>query len=392
MPAPADLDTNAASIELLSKLVAFDTTSRLSNLALISFVEDYLARLGVRSTRVMSEDGTKANLYATLGPACEGGVVLSGHSDVVPVDGQDWSSDPFRLVRRDDRLYGRGTTDMKGFIACALAAAPMFAAPGRLQRPVHIALSYDEELGCFGAPAMIDHMARSIPRPSVVIVGEPTEMTVVGSHKGGAFYEVQVQGQAAHSSLPQFGLSANAMAVRLMQCLLDIAHDQEINADPASLFAPAFSTISIGKINGGTANNILAQECNFTFDIRLLPSHDRQAILQPFFAEMVTADAAARQRFPHAGITCKLCASVPALAFETQAPAAAMARLLADGDGQQRVVAYATEGGQFQEAGFSTVVCGPGSMQQGHQPDEFIAVDQMRRCTTFMSRLAEHLS
>jgi acetylornithine deacetylase len=268
----------------------------------------------------------------------------------------------------------------------------MFATPGRLQRPIHIALSYDEEVGCVGAPAMIDHIARSIPRPSVVIVGEPTEMNVVGSHKGGAFYEVQIQGQAAHSSLPQFGLSANAIAVRLMQRLLDIAHDQEIHADPASLFEPAFSTLSIGKINGGTANNILAQECNFTFDVRLLPNHDRDAILRPFFAEMVTADAAAKRRFPHAGITCNQCASVPALAFETQQPAAAMARLLTDGDGQQRVVAYATEGGQFQEAGFSTVVCGPGSMKQGHQPDEFIEVDQMRRCVSFMSRLAEHLS
>ncbi|MBR0896773.1 acetylornithine deacetylase [Bradyrhizobium tropiciagri] len=391
MPALDESTLAATAIELLAKLVEFDTTSRHSNLKLIAFVETYLARLNVSSVRMISEDGRKANLYATLGPLCGTGVILSGHTDVVPVDGQNWSSDPFRMVRRGDRLFGRGTCDMKGFIACALAAAPLFASPEQLKRPIHLALSYDEEVGCVGAPAMIGRLSKLMPRPSVAIIGEPTDMAVVGSHKGGVLYEVKVRGHAAHSSLPHLGLSANMMAVRLMRRLVEIAQHEEDASDRNSAFEPPFSTLSIGKIHGGTASNILAEECVFSLDLRTIPGRDRNALLKPFFTEMAVVDAEARQRFPLAGVTCRQCALVPALSFEDGRPAEPLARMLTHDSGPRRAVAFGSEAGQFQEAGFSTVICGPGSINQAHQPDEFVTIDQLHRCAAFMLRLAESL-
>jgi acetylornithine deacetylase len=382
----------ADAIAMLGQLVAFDTTSRDSNLALIEHVEALLAPLGVTATRVPNADGSKANLYATLGPAAEGGIVLSGHTDVVPVDGQAWTTDPFVLVERDGRLYGRGTCDMKGFLALALAAAPIFAEPGRLKRPVHLALSYDEEVGCLGAPAMIAEIARNLPRPAAVIVGEPTNMEVVHGHKGITSYVVTVTGHEAHSSLTHLGLSANMMAIRLMQRLSEIAAGLEREADPASPFVPKHATLTIGQVNGGTAVNILARECVFVFDLRCPPGTDPHAILAPFMAEARALDAEMKARFSEAGVAVVRRSLTPAFAPEPEGEAERVARNLAGDNGPPRVVAYAAEAGQFQEAGFSTVICGPGSIEQAHQPNEYVERAQMERGAAFMLRLAEMLS
>jgi acetylornithine deacetylase len=393
MPALPTTDSLAASaIGLLAKLVAFDTTSRDSNLALIEYVEGLLGGLGIPATRVPNADGRKANLYATLGPATEGGIVLSGHTDVVPVDGQKWSSDPFTLTERGGRLYGRGSCDMKGFLALALAAAPVFAAPGRLKRPVHLAFSYDEEVGCIGAPAMIAEIAKHIPKPAAVIVGEPTMMEVVHGHKGITTYTVSVTGHEAHSSLTHLGLSANMVAVRLMHSLSDLAAHLEREADPASPFVPKHATLTIGRIEGGTAGNILARQCMFLFDLRCPPAMDPSAILAPFLAEARKIDAEMKACFPEAGIDIVRRSLTPALAPEPDSEAERIARRLAGDNGPPRVVPYAAEAGQFQEAGFSTVICGPGSIEQAHQPDEYVDRTQMERGAAFMLRLADMLA
>ena len=393
MDALPSSDTLAAqAIDILATLVSFDTTSRDSNLLLIEHVEGLLAALGVASTRVPNADGRKANLYATLGPQVEGGIVLSGHTDVVPVDGQNWTSAPFTLVERQGRLYGRGTCDMKGFLALALAAAPAFAQSGRLMRPVHLAFSYDEEVGCLGAPAMIDALARHLPGPAGVIVGEPTSMDVVHGHKGITSYVVTVTGHEAHSSLTHLGLSANMAAVELMHGLATLAARLEREGDPASPFCPRHATLTIGQVNGGTAVNILARECVFVFDLRCPPGIDPVAVLAPFFAQAEAMDAAMHGRFPEAGVRVERRSSTPAFAPEPEGSAERIARSLAGDNGPARVVPYAAEAGQFQQAGFSTVICGPGSIEQAHQPDEYVERTQMERGAAFMLRLTEMLS
>ena len=393
MTALPTADTLAAdAIAILTDLVAFDTTSRDSNLALIEHVETLLDGLGIASTRVPNHDGSKANLYATFGPQAEGGIVLSGHTDVVPVDGQPWTSDPWSLTERDGRLYGRGTCDMKGFLALALAAAPLFAEPGRLKRPVHLAFSYDEEIGCLGAPAMIDRIAATLPRPAAVIVGEPTNMEVVHGHKGITSYFVTVTGHEAHSSLTHLGLSANMAAIGLMRILADLAATLEREADPASPFVPKHATLTIGQINGGTAVNILARECVFVFDLRCTPETDPEAVLAPFLAEARALDAAMKARFPETGVAVVRRSLTPAFAPEPDSEAEHIARALAGDNGPPRVVAYAAEAGQFQQAGFSTVICGPGSIDQAHQPDEYVELSQMQRGAQFMGRLVEAMT
>jgi acetylornithine deacetylase len=380
-------DLHARALDILARLVAFDTTSQGSNLALIEYVEAYLAGLGVASHRVMNADGRKSNLYATLGPSVEGGVVLSGHTDVVPVDGQPWTSDPFNLTRKGERLHGRGTCDMKGFIALALAAAPDCASPGALVRPVHLALSYDEEIGCLGAPHMIREIATHLPRPAAVIVGEPTSMEVVSGHKGITTHVVTVTGHEAHSSLTHLGISANGIAIRLMQMLLDLAEALERDADPASPFMPAHATLTVGQVNGGTAVNILARECVFAFDLRAPPGVDTDALLGPFKAEAARIDGQMKAKWPETGISIVRHSAAPAFAPEPDGAAEIIARRLSGDNGPSRVVSYAAEAGQFQGAGFSTVICGPGSIEQAHQPDEYVDISQMERGAGFMERL-----
>jgi len=387
------MDTNdlrAAALTHLEALIAFDTTSRDSNLKLIEYVETFLGSHGVLSRRVANAEGTKANLYATIGPSVAGGVVLSGHTDVVPVDGQDWSSDPFTLTRRGDRLYGRGTCDMKGFLALALATVPDFAR-GATARPIHLAFSYDEEVGCLGAPSMIRELVKELPAPLAVIVGEPTDMEVVSGHKGISTWRVTVSGHEAHSSLTHLGISANMIAVGLMARLRDLAAALEQHCDAASLYHPPHATLTIGLMQGGTAVNILARECSFVFDLRTPPGQDPDAIIAPFLAACALEDAAVKERFGDAGVAVVRRSATPSFSPEPGGAAEHFARRLAGDNGPPRAAAYAAEAGQFQGAGFSTIICGPGSIEQAHQADEYLEITQFERGATFMTRLYEAL-
>ena len=379
------------SLGLLDRLVAFDTTSRLSNLELIAFAEEQLKQSGAVLRRVANADGSKANLIASIGPRVDGGVLLSGHTDVVPVDGQTWKSDPFTVTLRDARLYGRGTADMKGFLALAMAAAPDLAARP-LARPVQFAFSYDEEIGCLGAPGLIEDLVREGPRPDVVIVGEPTSMEAVSGHKGIATFKVTVNGREGHSSLPHLGVSAVMAATELMASLLELSKALERDADPASPFMPRGPSLTIGQVHGGTAVNILARECVFQFDLRSPPGVDAQQTLGPFFEQAARLDLELKARAPEAGVRVESRSSTPPLAPEQLGRAEQLARRLAGDNGPARVVSYAAEAGQFQNAGFSTVICGPGSIEQAHQPDEYIDVSQMERGAAFMARLVEAMA
>jgi len=376
---------------ILERLVGFDTTSHLSNMALIEWVESYLAGLGVASRRIASADGAKSNLLATVGPSVEGGVVLSGHTDVVPVAGQAWTSDPFVLVERGGRLFGRGSCDMKGFIALALAAVPDFLEAG-LQRPAHLAFSYDEEIGCFGAPAMIEVIGRELPRPALVVVGEPTSMEVVSGHKGIGFWRVTVAGREAHSSRTDLGVSAVMGAARLMGELAATAERLTRAADPASIFLPKGPTLTIGTVHGGTAGNILARQCVFQFDLRGLPDDGSRAALGGFFDLAAQIDAEIKTQAPEGGVVVEQLADVPPLRADPASEAEAFVRRLAGDNGPARVASFASEAGQFQGAGLPAVLCGPGSIDQAHQPDEYVDVTQMQRGAAFMARLAEALS
>jgi acetylornithine deacetylase len=381
-------DLTPAALEILETLVAFDTTSRGSNLELIAWVEGYLDRHGVPHRRVPNADGDKSNLLATIGPKAEGGVVLSGHTDVVPVDGQPWSTDPWTLTEKAGRLYGRGTCDMKAFLALSLAAVPDLVAAGPA-KPVHLAFSYDEEVGCLGAPSMIEVIRRELPKPACVVVGEPTDMMAVNGHKGIATFRVTVTGREAHSSQTQQGVSAIMEAVKLMSFLGQLAQRLEREADPASPFTPKGPTLTIGLVNGGTAHNIIARECGFTFDLRCPPGFDTETVLAPFYAEARALDAQLKARAPEAGILVEKKTDVPPFAPEPDGRAEALARRLAGDNGPPRVVAFAAEAGQFQRGGFSTVICGPGSIAQAHQPDEYLERSQLERGAAFMRRLVE---
>ena len=376
------------ALELLRDLVAFDTTSRHSNLELIEWVEAYLDGLGVPHRRVPNADGTKSNLMATIGPPIPGGVVLSGHTDVVPVDGQPWSTDPFVVTQKGGRLYGRGTCDMKGFLACALAAAGHLACLD-LKRPVHLAFSYDEEIGCLGAPSMIEVIRRELPAPAFVVVGEPTSMEAVSGHKGIATFHVTVTGREVHSSQPHLGVSAVMEAVKLMASLNALSARLLDEADPSSMFTPKGPTLTIGIVHGGTAHNILARECHFVFDLRCPGPKTPKEIIAPFLAEAAELDRILKARAPEAGVVVEQRSDVPPFQPELDGAAEAFARRMTGDNGPPRVVAYAAEAGQFQQAGFSTVICGPGSIDQAHQPDEYVDVSQMQRGALFMRRLIE---
>jgi acetylornithine deacetylase len=381
----------ARAVPILERLVAFETTSHLSNLALIEWVERYLAGHDLASRRIASADGAKANLLATVGPAAKGGVVLSGHTDVVPTAGQVWGGDPYELTERGGRLYGRGAADMKGFIALALAAIPDFQAAA-LARPVHFAFSYDEEIGCFGAPALIATIVAELPRPALVVVGEPTSLEVVATHKGIAVWRVTVTGRESHSAQTHLGVSAVMAAARLMGLLADIATRLEADADPASPFQPKGATLTIGVVAGGTAGNILARECVFQFDLRAPPGVDARRALTPFFDLARRIDAEIKARAPEGGVVITPLADVPPLAPDPASPAEAVVRGLVGDNGPARGVSFASEAGQFQRAGFPAVLCGPGSIDQAHQPDEYLDRSQLDRGALFMIRLAEALA
>ncbi|MEM9147722.1 MAG: acetylornithine deacetylase [Pseudomonadota bacterium] len=383
--------------EMLARLVSFPTVSRDSNLPLIHFVQDYLAALGVESRLVPNDDGTKANLYAQIGPAEPGGIVLSGHTDVVPVDGQPWTTDPFVLTEKTNRLYGRGTCDMKGFSANVLAAVPEMLAAG-LKRPVQIALSYDEEVGCLGAPFMIAEMRETLPPAAAVIVGEPTSMRVVSRHKGVNTLNTHVRGYEVHSSLVHTGVSAVMTAARLITwCEERMAENREMaeaNPDPVGgLFEPPFTTLHVGTVEGGTASNITAKDCRFSIDIRNLPTESAEEWIARYRAHCVEVEAVMRAIRPEAAITVEERSRTPGCRKEPDDRAVAehLARSLT-GDNGEHVVAYGTEAGQFQDAGYSAVICGPGSIEQAHQADEFIEKSQLAEGRRFISRVIERLA
>ncbi len=374
--------------ELISKLVSFATVSRDSNLELIEFVRAYLDEHEVESRLVPSDDGAKANLFATIGPMVEGGVVVSGHTDVVPVDGQPWDTDPFTLVHKDGRLYGRGTADMKSFYAVALALVPKMLGR-KLQRPIHLALSYDEEIGCLGAPRMIERIASELPRPRAVLVGEPTSMRVVNAHKSLTGLETVVTGHEAHSSQTHRGVSAVMTAARLIAFLEDMARENSGGTPSGMPFEPPFSTIHVGTVHGGTATNIISRECRFSWDVRCIPEDDPQTFLDrftEFCGDQILPDM--RAIAPEADIVTRIWASAPALQPEPDGEAETLAKQLA-GYNSADVVAYLAEAGQFQQAGFSTVMCGPGSIDQAHQPNEYIETSQVDKCVGFFDRLID---
>lgn len=381
----------SATICWLETLVAFDTTSRNSNLDLIGHVEAFVKTRDIVPYRVESADGRKSNLFFTVGPNVMGGVVLSGHTDVVPVDGQAWDSDPWRLVERDGRLYGRGAADMKGFLALGLAHIPWMQA-AELRRPVHFALSYDEEIGLFGAPAMIETMKAVLPPPRAVIVGEPTEMRVVDRHKGIVGLKTTVIGSEAHSSQTHLGVSANMIAVRLMAKIDEMAVTlaQGLPDDEESELRPAHTTMTVGLIEGGTAPNILAGRCEFVWDIRPAPGDDADVFIDAFrvFSEGLEHDM--QEKFPGCSITTEVLSNAPPLSPAQGSPALELALRLT-GANTPHPVSYVAEAGQFQQAGFSTVICGPGSIAQAHQPNEYIEISQLRAGCVFMNRLIEDL-
>ena len=382
--------TDTATVtERLARLISFDTTSRNSNLDLIDWVEEQLIPLGFDCRRIENSEGNKSNLWARIGPDVPGGLVLSGHSDVVPVDGQPWETDPFHMTEIDGRLFGRGTSDMKGFLALCLAFAPKFAALD-LKKPIHFAFSYDEEVGCQGAPLMINDMVQRGAQPDAVWVGEPTLWQVVSGHKGIMLTKVVVTGREAHSSLPHLGVSANGEAVDLMMLLREIERDLAANADPDSPFDPPYPTLSIGELNGGTATNILARECEFHFDLRCPPGYDPDEILEPFLEAAAAKDAALKARYPECGVEVTKYTDVPGLAPGANNAAESLVRALT-GDNALRAVAYATEAGQFHQAGMPAVICGPGSIDQAHKPNEFVDKAQLAEGVKVFEDLIAHL-
>ncbi|VVE32021.1 acetylornithine deacetylase [Pandoraea horticolens] len=380
-----------SSRALLDRLIGFATVSRDSNLALIEFIRDYLAQHGVQSELFYNDERTKANLFATIGPQDRGGIVLSGHTDVVPVDAQAWSVDPFRLVEKDGRLYGRGTADMKGFLASVLAAVPNFVGC-ELQMPVHLAFSYDEEIGCLGVRPMLAEIAKRPHKPVLCLIGEPTALKPVLGHKGKLAMRCCVKGAPCHSAYAPYGVNAIQYAARLINRLEDIGDEL---ADPEyhdARFDPPYSTVQTGVIKGGRALNIVPAECEFDFEVRALPGFDANRVaeaLQRYADEDLLPKMQAVK--PDTGIRLFPLSAYPGLATPPDSDAARLLAMLCGSD-EFGTVAFGTEGGLFNEVGIPTVVCGPGSMDQGHKPDEFVSIEQLEGCDAMLCRLAQYLT
>lgn len=376
----ASLDTTA----ILERLVAFPTVSRDPNLPLIDWVRNYFIDHGVTSQLVRDDSGHKSNLFATIGPQVEGGLVFSGHTDVVPIDDQRWTSDPFKLTSRDSRLYARGACDMKGFIATALSRVPALVS-AKLSRPVHLMFSYDEEIGCLGAPRMIAAASEQIQKPAAVIVGEPTSMRVANEHKGICTLITRVTGIEAHSSLVHQGASAVMLAAELIEHLNGIGRALAAAPARSSRFTPPYTSVTVNTIRGGTAINILAAACEFGWDIRALPGENPKAPQESLAQFAAQRLAALEAEGKHCSIHSTLRSDVPPLEAR-DASAEAIAHAASSDAHETITVPFATEGGQFQRAGWSTVVCGPGSIEQAHKPDEFIERSQLEACEAFLDR------
>lgn len=373
--------------DLLARLVAFDTTSHKSNLALIAFVEDYLLQHGVSSVRVPAPEGDKACLFATIGPSGTSGIALSGHTDVVPVDGQAWDSDPFILRNEDQRFYARGTCDMKGFLACVLASVPDYTRR-RLKTPIHIAFSYDEEIGCLGVRPMIAEFGKTLPAPRLTIVGEPTSMRVVDAHKGPVRWQVEVTGRAVHSSMSHLGVNAISYAMRLIEELHRIEAELKTSAYDER-FEPPYATLQVTRIDGGTATNIVPVTCRFGFDVRSVPGLEVEAIERRIIAFAETVCLPEMRRIaPEATISIVRANNVPPFGVGADSEIVALALKLA-GQNKTHAVSYATEAGLFQNAGSQSIVCGPGDIAQAHTANEWIAASEITSCMGFLKRLGD---
>ncbi|MAK56498.1 MAG: acetylornithine deacetylase, partial [Pusillimonas sp.] len=382
--------SNVSSRAMLERLISFPTVSRDSNLELIRFIQAYLSRLGVESELFYNAELTKANLFATVGPPDQGGVALSGHTDVVPVDGQSWTVDPFRLSENDGRLYGRGTSDMKGFIACVLAAVPSFLAKP-LKKPIHLVFSYDEEVGCLGVRPMLAELEKRDNKPQLCLVGEPTLMQPVLGHKGKLAMRCSVKGAACHSAYSPQGVNAIEYAAKLIGKLGEIG---EALAQPElhdHRFEPPYSTVQTGVIKGGRALNIVPAECEFDFEIRAIPGFDAAVVpdqlktyaQETLLPKMRAVSGQSDIQFDHLS-------DYPGLATPPESEVAQLVAALT-GSTQFSTVAFGTEGGLFNQAGIPTVICGPGSIDQAHKPDEFVSLAQLAACDAMLARLASLL-
>lgn len=390
------------SIDWLTRLIGFDTVSRHSNLALITDVQTYCQSLGLEPVLTFNEDKSKANLFVTVaagnalhddGALVNGGIVLSGHTDVVPVDGQDWVSDPFEAEVRGDKLFGRGACDMKGFIACTLAILPKAVAlskNGQLHKPLHMALSFDEEVGCLGAPLLLEDLSLRGIKPDYCIVGEPSLMNMVVAHKGISVFRCSVHGKSVHSSLTPQGVNAIGYAAKLIGFIDELAIKLAEKGQQDNKFDVPFSTLSIGTIQGGTATNIVPNLCEFTFDYRNLPVMNTQDILPAIEQKITELNHQMQQIDPETGIVLQQLEDVPAM---TDSDSEALQTLIAGlvGVSARQKVAYATEGGQFTNAGIPTVICGPGSIEQAHKANEFVELSQLAQCDAFLDKLLDSL-
>ena len=388
---PTTPENSLISLDLIESLIKFDTTSRESNLELIGFVQDYLAKLGVDCQLIHNDDGQKANLYATLGPQDKSGVMLSGHTDVVPVDGQNWATDPFAVARKDGKLYGRGTADMKSFIAIALAYAPEFLRR-KLSTPIHLAFSYDEEIGCIGAHGLVEMLQNAPIKPAMCIVGEPTSMKVMIAHKGKMSFRATVRGFECHSSLAPSGVNAVEYAAEAIAYLKGMARRIAKTGPFDDDFDVRHSTVHTGVAHGGTALNIVPKECIFDFEFRHLPSDDGEALYAEFRDYVATSLEPEMQALvADAGFDFHPLSTIPALDARAEDDVVTFVKSIT-GQNDHGKVAFGTEAGLFQKhAGIPTVVCGPGDIDQAHKPDEFIALDQIAQCEAFMRRLMDRL-
>jgi len=391
-PDPNTLMPDLRSLDLIRKLIAFDTTSRESNLELIAFIQDYLAGFGVESLLVHNEDNTKANLYATLGDESKAGIMLSGHTDVVPVDGQAWDSDPFQVTEKDAKLYGRGTADMKSFIAIVLAYVPVFLERG-LTTPIHLAFSYDEEIGCIGVRRLIDKLKDMPVKPAMCIVGEPTSMQVVTGHKGKRSFTARVRGLESHSALAPKGVNAVEYAAELVTYLKNMARRIERDGPFDDLYEVTYTTVHTGVIAGGVQLNIVPRSCRVEFEFRYLAIDDPQALeteIRSYARE--TLEPLMHAVHPDTGIDIECYNDMPGLELNADEDVVTFVKALA-GRNDHAKVAFGTEAGLFHtRIGIPTVVCGPGDIAVAHKPNEFISLDQVARAEKFMRRLADQVS
>jgi len=381
------------TVSILADLVAFPTVSADSNLELIAYLNQKLDQLGARTRLTLDPGGTKANLFATLGPPeVDGGVVLSGHTDVVPVEGQNWQSDPFAVREQDGRIYGRGTCDMKGFIACAMAFAPRFA-EAELARPLHFAFTYDEEVGCLGAQVMLDELVASGRKPGIAIIGEPTSMRLIEGHKGCCEYTTTFTGLEGHASQPDLGVNAIEYAVRYAARLREIGESLKGRAPKGSRFDPPWSTIQAGRIIGGAARNIIARHCALEWELRPVNALDF-AFAKSNIEDYVASELLPRMKqvSPEADIVTEIIGEVVGLEPTSQSEAEALIRALTGDREPALCVSFGTEAGLFQQQGISTAICGPGSIQQAHKPNEYVALDQLDECLEMIGGLLPRLT